>query len=60
MIIENTTQTVLRPSEGRILTNGTAYGEVVALGAGDSPDNWYEISIEEYSRIMSEQETETI
>lgn len=60
MIIENTTQTVLRPSEGRMLTNGTAYGKVVALGAGDSPDNWYEIPIEEYNRIMAEQETETI
>lgn len=54
MIIESITQTVLRASEGRMLTNGTAYGKTVALGKGDSPDNWHEITIEEYNKIMAE------
>jgi hypothetical protein len=56
MKIETVTQTVLRASEGHKLTNGTAYGSSVVLGAGDSPDNWYEITIEEYNEIMAGQE----
>ena len=58
MIIESITQTVLRASEGKMLTNGTAYGETVALGKGDSPDNWHEITIGEYERVMADQESE--
>ena len=59
MIVETVTQTVLRASEGHKLTNGTAYGSSIVLGAGDSPDNWREITIEEYNEIMKAQETET-
>ena len=58
MKIETVTQTVLRASEGHKLTNGTAYGSSVVLGAGDSPDNWHEITIEEYNEIMKAQEDE--
>ncbi len=58
MKVETITQTVLRASEGCMLTNGTAYGETVTLGKGDSPDNWHEITIEEYNDIMKEQESE--
>lgn len=56
MKIETITQTVLRAGEGHMLTNGSAYGETVVLGAGDSPDNWREITIEEYNEILKEQE----
>ena len=56
MKIETITQTVLRASEGHKLTNGTAYGESVVLGVGDSPDNWHEITIVEYEKIMAGQE----
>ena len=58
MIVETVTQTVLRASEGHKLTNGTAYGSSIVLGAGDSPDNWREITIEEYNEIMKAQESE--
>ena len=58
MKIETITQTVLRAGEGHMLTNGTAYGETVALGKGDNPDNWHEITIEEYEKIMAETESE--
>lgn len=58
MKIETVTQTVLRASEGHKLTNGTAYGSAVVLGVGDSPDNWREITIEEYNEIMKAQEDE--
>lgn len=56
MKVETVTKTILRASEGHRLTNGTAYGESVVLGVGDSPDNWHEITIEEYSEIMKEEE----
>ena len=58
MKIETVTQTVLRASEGHKLTNGVAYGESVVLGVGDSPDNWHEITIEEYEKIKTEQGSE--
>ena len=58
MKIETITQTVLRASEGHKLTNGKTYGSTVVLGTGDSPDNWYEITIEEYNEIMKAAESE--
>ena len=56
MDIKQVTQTVLTASEGHILTNGTSYGYIVALGVHDSPDNWYEITEEEYQEILKTQE----
>ena len=56
MKVETITQTVIRASEGHMLTNGVAYGESVVLGVGDSPDNWHEITLEEYEAIKAEQE----
>ena len=47
----------LTPSEGMVLTNGETYGLVeVYLGCNDSPDNWREITVEEYNTIIAEQE----
>ena len=42
--------------EGKVLTNGQAYGTEVYLGKGDSVLNWYEITREQYEQIMREQE----
>lgn len=53
MKVETITQTVLRASEDHMLTNGTAYGETVTLGKGDSPDNWHEITLEEYEAVTA-------
>ena len=51
----------LDPSEGMRLTNGTDIAEgSVYLGVGDSADNWYEITEEEYNKIMAEREAEVI
>lgn len=44
--------------EGMILTDGQSYGKVVYLGKEDSVINWYEITEQEYERIMAEQNEE--
>ena len=41
-------------TEGMIYTNGEACGSTVFLGNGDSPDNWHQITREEYNRITKE------
>lgn len=50
-----TTVTIVA-DEGKVLTNGDIYGKVIALGKGDSVDNYYEITDEEYNAIMAERE----
>ena len=50
---------VLTASNGMVLTDGEVYSSVggqVYLGVNDSPENWYEITEEEYNSIV-EQET---
>ena len=44
--------------EGMILTDGQSYGKIVYLGKEDSVINWYEITEQEYERIMAEQNEE--
>ena len=41
-------------ADGMILTNGSTYGREVYLGNGDSPDNWWEITLDEYNKITEE------
>ena len=42
-------------SEGMYLTNGEVYSKEVYLGCNDSPDNWHEITEEEYAKIVAEE-----
>ena len=37
-----------------VLTNGEAYGKTIYLGINDKPENWYEITDEEYEEILKE------
>ena len=37
----------LQADKGKILTNGEIYSTQVYLGINDSPNNWWEIPIEE-------------
>ena len=46
-------------SKGMMLTNGNAYGASVALGIGDSPDNWHEITLEKYAAILDAESEES-
>ena len=34
---------IVKPAEGKYITNGTAYGTEAKLAPGDSPENWHEI-----------------
>lgn len=45
-------------TEGMILTNGEAYGRIVHLAVGSSPDDWYEITEAEYEARMAEETEE--
>lgn len=46
----------IEADEGKILTDGTTYGSVIFLGAGKSANDFWEITQEEYDKIMEEQE----
>ena len=50
--------TTIQADEGKVLTNGTAFGSIVYLGKNDRIDNWYEITEDEAEHLQSE-ETET-
>ena len=47
---------VLYAESGKVLTNGTEYGTVIYLADGVSADSYYEITQEEYEKILKEQE----
>ena len=46
----------LTASSGMVLTNGESYDKEIYLGKNDSPDNWREISEEEYQKLTEEEE----
>lgn len=46
-------------AEGMILTNGEAFGKEVYLGKNDKPENWHEITEEEYEAILQAEEVDT-
>lgn len=44
----------LTASEGMTFTNGDVYGKIVYLGVNDKPENWHEITDEEYAMVQKE------
>lgn len=60
MIQETIELRKLIASEGFVLTNGEAYGKTVYLGKNDCPENWHEITEEEYAVITAEQKEEML
>ena len=46
----------LEAEEGKILTDGNIYGSVIFLAIDRKPEEFYEITKEEYDAIMAEQE----
>ena len=53
MKIENNT---ILANENMILTNGNTYAKKVALGKYDAPENWHEITLEEYISLAQKEE----
>ena len=50
------TRTVIYADEGKVLTNGEIYGTQIFLAEGQSADEFYEITQEEYEEITKEDE----
>ena len=46
---------VLIAKDGYIYTNGETFGYTIRLGINDSADNWYEITEEEYNKIIEDE-----
>ena len=49
-------RTILTASEGYVLTDGVIYGTKIFLAEERDPADFYEISRDEYERIMLEQD----
>lgn len=47
---------ILKARSGYVLTNGEAYGKEIYLGSNDKPENWHEITEEEYNKIIENNE----
>lgn len=45
---------ILIASEGMVYTDGTIFGRKIYLQHGRNPDEFYEITNEEYNRIIEE------
>ena len=43
---------ILIADEGKMYTNGSAYGVEVYLAMGEDPTNWYQISEEEATTLF--------
>ena len=50
------TRKVIYAEEGCVLTNGDIYGKQIFLADGVSENEFYEITDEEYQKILSENE----
>ena len=53
-------RTPIKARDGYILTNGEIYGTEIFLAEGMSADDFYEITIEEYEKLFTEQESEVM
>ena len=60
MTTETITRVKLIASEGMVLTDGENYGKEVFLAVDADRSAWYEITQEEYDKILEEQEKESV
>ena len=50
----------LYADEGMVLTDGENYGTTISLAVGQAEDKYYEITNEEYNKILESETKETI
>lgn len=50
----------LTATEGYVLTDGETYSKEIYLGVNDKPDNWHEITEEEYAEILKAEENDIV
>ena len=50
------TRIILYADKGKILTNGSVYGTQIYLSTNDKAENYYEITEEEYNKIVQAEE----
>ena len=50
----------LMADEGMMLTDGETFGSTISLAQGRMPDEYTEISIEEYEKIRDEESEENL
>ena len=58
--MQQQTYIMLIVDEGKILTNSETYGRVVALGNGDSPDNWRKVDEAKYDAYLAAEVAKTL
>ena len=46
---------ILNARQGYVYTNGTDYGKIIYLANGVSPTEYYEITEEEYNKILEQE-----
>lgn len=52
--------TTLIAEEGMMLTDGTNFGKIIYLGKNDNPDNYWEITEQEYMAIVTQAPIESV
>lgn len=51
---------ILEAAENMVLTNGEIYGVKIYLAEGENGKDFYEITKEEYNKIIEKEQTENI
>ena len=51
---------ILFADEGKVITDGTNFGKTAILAEGVSSDTFYEVTDEQYQKIVAEQDTEPV
>ena len=45
---------IIKSTDGHILTNGEVFGTTIYLAEGETGEDFYEITLDEYQRIQEE------
>lgn len=51
-------RTTLYAEEGMILTDGEHFGTIIHLAVDSDAENWHEITLDEYNKIIIKEESE--